>query len=222
MAPESAPHGTPRGSNHYFDASPASASRPSTVELALPDGSFRLETDRGVFSPGRVDPGTKILLVETSPEVSGTAELPPGDLVDLGAGYGPVTVALASRFPDRRIWAVEPNERARGLCRANAARNCPQARIEVVAPEEVPPDLRVAGITSNPPIRVGKPALHALLEEWLARLVPGGTAWLVVQKHLGADSLAGWLRTGGHEVRRVASRKGYRVLEVTPGASPPD
>jgi 16S rRNA (guanine1207-N2)-methyltransferase len=199
---------------HYFDASPASPSARTTVRLDLPDRSLELVTDRGVFSADRVDPGTRYLLLEApAPPSSGT-------FVDLGAGYGPIACTLALRSPAATVWAVEVNERARGLCAWNAehvgARN-----VRVVAPEDVPGDLSVDLLWSNPPIRIGKAALHDLLTGWLARLAPDGTAVLVVQKHLGADSLARWLTDQGHDTTRLGSRAGYRLLQVGPEAGVP-
>lgn len=221
MTPESPPPGGSGRPEHYFEAVPTVPSRRSSIELSLEEGTFTLSVDRGVFSAHRVDPGTRELLRATAVTTRGTVDLPPGDVVDLGAGYGPISVVLAHRYAGRRLWAVEPNERARDLCRANLAANCPGATASVVAPEEVPPDLQVAALVSNPPIRIGKPALHALLGEWLGRLTRGGVAWFVVGRNLGADSLARWLGSTGHEVARLASRKGYRVLEVRPdGISP--
>ena len=46
------------------------------------------------------------------------------------------------------------------------------------------------------------------------RLDPDASASLVVQRHLGADSLAGWLAGEGWQVTRLRSRAGYRLLEV--------
>jgi 16S rRNA (guanine1207-N2)-methyltransferase len=186
------------------------------VELALPEGRLlQLATDRGVFSAGKVDDGTRLLLAE-GPPVTG-AEV----LADVGCGYGPIAVAIALRAPDATVWAVDVNERARALCRANADAHGVGSRVHVVSPEEVPADLVVDQIWSNPPIRVGKEALHDLLTGWLARLRPGsGTAALVVQKHLGADSLARWLVAQGWPTERSTSRAGYRILAVsTPGGS---
>jgi 16S rRNA (guanine1207-N2)-methyltransferase len=99
------------------------------------------------------------------------------------------------------------------LCELNA-RAAGLSNITVAAPDGVPGDVRFAALWSNPPIRIGKEALHAMLRRWLARLVPDGAAYLVVQRHLGADSLAQWLGVQGWEVTRAASRKGYRVLRV--------
>ncbi|MDQ2678058.1 MAG: methyltransferase [Actinomycetota bacterium] len=189
----------------YFDSSPEVASRRSTVRLDLPDRSFDLVTDRGVFSSSRIDPGTKLLLMELP-------ELLDGPVVDVGCGYGPIACTVAARRPTLEVWAVDVNERARELCALNAS--AAGLEVSVVAPEGVPDELRFETIVSNPPIRIGKGALHGLLEHWLDRLTPTGSAWLVVQKHLGADSLASWLGARGHEVERIRSRQGYRILRV--------
>jgi 16S rRNA (guanine1207-N2)-methyltransferase len=197
----------PDGPAHYFSRSPTARSRPTTVQLDLPDLSLALRGDRGVFSAERVDPGTKVLLLE------GPAPAPTGDLLDLGCGYGPIALALATRAPAATVWAVDVNERALDLTRANADA-AGLANVRVASPDEVPADVRFAEIWSNPPVRVGKAVLHDLLDSWLARLAPGGRALLVVQKHLGADSLHRWLAQRGWKVERRTSRMAYRVLEV--------
>jgi 16S rRNA (guanine1207-N2)-methyltransferase len=192
---------------HYFDAEPAVTSRPGQVDLVLPDFRAHLRVDRGVFSAGAVDPGTLHLLRAVS------AGPPTGNLLDLGCGYGPIACTLAHRSPSATVWAVDVNERARALTAANA-QALGQTNVRVIRPEEAPPDLTFAGIWSNPPIRLGKAALHELLLSWLARLEPSGSAWLVVQRHLGADSLASWLGESGWAVVRVGSKRGYRILKV--------
>jgi 16S rRNA (guanine1207-N2)-methyltransferase len=198
--------------DHYFAAEPGVPSSTRTVVLTLPDLTMTLTTDRGVFAHGSVDTGTKLLLLEGPPVPAD------GDVLDLGCGYGPIACTLAQRSPGATVWAVDVNERARALCTRNAAAN-ELANVRVVAPDDVPDDVRFAAIWSNPPIRVGKTSLHELLTTWLGRLAPGGAAHLVVQRHLGADSLAAWLGRQGWTVARRASRQGYRLLDVTP-ASP--
>lgn len=199
----------PARGGHYFDPSPSATSRTRSVRLSLPDLTIELTTDRGVFSHDRVDPGTKLLLLDGPRPPAG-----PCTLADVGCGYGPIAVTLARRAPEATIWAVDVNSRARELCAANAEAAGVGDRVRVVAPEEVPADLRLDGIWSNPPIRIGKPALHALLTEWLDRLSPTAAAALVVQKHLGADSLARWLGGQGRPVDRVGVGGGYRLLVV--------
>jgi 16S rRNA (guanine1207-N2)-methyltransferase len=85
----------------------------------------------------------------------------------------------------------------------------------VLRPEQVEPDVRYDEIWSNPPIRIGKEALHALLLAWLRRLAPGGVARLVVARNLGADTLQRWLIDQGYRCERTASAKGFRVLVVS-------
>jgi 16S rRNA (guanine1207-N2)-methyltransferase len=195
--------------SHYFDREPAVPSQPGRVELVLPDLDVTLATDRGVFSAGAIDPGTKLLLLDGPRPEPGEA----GHLLDLGCGYGPIAIALARRAPAATVWAIDVNERALTLCRANAAA-AGVSGVRAVLPEEIDPAIVFAGIWSNPPVRIGKAGLHALLEQWLPRLAPGAAAHLVVQKHLGADSLAAWLRDAGWSVDRVAARTGYRLLDV--------
>jgi len=147
--------------DHYFSAQPRAPHRPGLVRVILPDVYLELATDAGVFSPGRLDPGTRLLLEESpAPPVS-------GDLLDLGCGYGPIACVLAKRSPGATIWAVDVNERALELCARNAAAaGLPNVRCLPPGDSSLPD--RFAAIWSNPPVRIGKEALHALLSGWQA------------------------------------------------------
>ncbi len=193
--------------SHYFDPAPVVESKPRTVHLHVGELALELKADRGVFGSRGVDLGTLVLLRE--------APLPPseGEILDLGSGYGPIAIALARQAPRARVWAVDVNERAIELTKANAE-GAAVANVTASAPDEVPDDVQFDAIYSNPPVRVGKAALHELLVRWLRRLRPEGRAYLVVQRNLGADSLATWLRAQGYEVERLKSKKGYRILQV--------
>ncbi len=203
------------GPTHYFDEAPDVASEPVLIDVTLHDTAFVLETDRGVFSRGRLDAGTALLLRSDAPLASA------GAVLDLGCGAGPIALTMARRSPEAEVWAVDVNDRARELTCRNAARNGLH-NIHVAAPDEVPPDLRFATIWSNPPVRIGKGAMRGLLSDWLGRLGSADgtepTATLVVQKHLGADSLQRWLVERGHPTERVASKSGFRLLRVRPAA----
>jgi len=204
-------------SQHYFSPQPQAARRPGLVRVILPDLYLELETDAGVFSPNRLDPGTRLLLDQAPPPP------PAGDLVDLGCGYGPVACVLAARSPGAKVWAVDVNERALELCARNADR-AGLANVRCVTPDDASIPAVVDAIWSNPPIRIGKPALHELLRAWLSRLrgpasgagSAGGAsgACLVVGRNLGADSLASWLDGQGWPTARLAARAGYRLLSV--------
>ncbi|MGD9795198.1 MAG: class I SAM-dependent methyltransferase [Acidimicrobiia bacterium] len=193
--------------NHYFEPRPKTPSKQRSVQLTLPDLTLQLTTDRGMFSPDEIDTGTRVLLAEAPSPVGVTVAL------DLGCGYGPIACALATRAPGAVVWAIDVNERAVALCAQNAAANA-LSGVRAMLPDDVPDEVQFDLIWSNPPIRVGKAALHQLLMRWLPRLTPTGSAVLVVQKHLGSDSLATWLGEQDFEVIRLASRQAYRVLQV--------
>jgi len=192
---------------HYFNEDPEVPSARKRIDVSLPDGSFSIETDTGVFSHGRVDSGTKVLLME-APALPTS-----GHVLDLGCGAGPIAMTMARRSPESSVWAVDVNERARQLTRDNASA-LSLTNVTVASPDEVPDDVVFDVIWSNPPIKVGKQELHDLLNRWLARLAPDGYAVLVVNKNLGSDSLAKWLTELGWTVKRISSRQGFRVLTV--------
>ena len=215
----SVPDGVP--GDHYFSARPASADERRTLAVRLAGREVTVETAGGVFSPGRLDLGTEVLL-RSVPGPPAT-----GHLLDLGCGWGPVALTLALEAPDATVWAVDVNERALDLVTRNASR-LGLANVRAVTPDAVPDDVALAALWSNPPIRVGKDVLHAMLLRWLPRLAPGAQAHLVVQRNLGADSLHRWLvdalasLPAGDDaavfaVDKAASAKGFRVLRVSRG-----
>jgi 16S rRNA (guanine1207-N2)-methyltransferase len=200
--------------DHYFTAEPASAAERRQLRVILAGRELIVETAPGIFCPDRVDIGTAVLL-RGLPKPA--AE---GNLLDLGCGWGPIALTLGLHSPAATIWAVDVNQRALALARDNA-KALGVNDFHAVTPEEVPADIRFTTIWSNPPIRIGKAALHDMLLTWLPRLEAGGTAYLVVQKNLGADSLQSWLTErlatlapGVLTVGRHATAKGFRLLSV--------
>ncbi len=203
----------------YFSAEPASQDVRRTLHVTLRGHEAEVEVSNGVFCASRLDLGTSVLLKQ-APE-------PPehGVFLDLGCGWGPIALSLAFASPKADVWAVDVNERALELTAVNAERNgCTNVRTartdadgRVVDGQEMENSPAFDLIWSNPPIRIGKEALHTLLMAWLPRLAPGGAAYLVVQKNLGADSLIGWLTEAlgaGFSVGKMASSKGFRIIEV--------
>ncbi|WP_425954345.1 class I SAM-dependent methyltransferase [Xylanimonas sp. McL0601] len=203
--------------DHYFTGGPATDAERRKVTVRIAGRHVEVEVAPGVFSPGRIDLGTQVLLREVP--------APPqaGNLLDLGCGWGPLTLTLATEAPGAAVWAVDVSERALDLTRHNAER-LGLTNVRTALPDAVPDDVAFAAIWSNPPIRVGKDVLHGMLRTWLARLAPSSSdadgAWLVVQRNLGADSLARWIEVElgeplGVRVERTNSAKGYRILRVT-------
>ena len=193
--------------SHYFHT-PSGDERRRTITARFWDTDWEFTTADGVFSADGLDLGTSVLLRESVPPAGASR------LLDLGCGWGVLAVALASACPDAVVDAVDTNERALALCATNAAAHGVGERVGTLLPDAADPDARYDEIWSNPPIRIGKEALHDLLLAWLPRLAPGGTARLVVGRNLGADSLQAWLRASGYRCERTASAKGFRVFSV--------
>lgn len=193
--------------DHYFTADPAAPFERSAVRAVVWGRELSLTSGSGVFAQGRLDIGTAVLFRETEPPAGGR-------ILDLGCGYGVIGLAICTAAPEARVTAVDVNRRAVLLANENAEALGVTDRFRALTPEEVPPDERYDEIWSNPPIRIGKAALHELLLTWLPRLAPGGRAVMVVGKNLGADSLQRWLGEQGYPTQRLASAKGFRVLET--------
>jgi 16S rRNA G1207 methylase RsmC len=197
-------------SEHYFSETPGSEFKPKEIKVELDGRAVVVKTSGGIFSPDRLDPGTTVLLdhLDQAP--------PGGNILDIGCGWGPITLALAARSPRATIWAIDVNERSMQLTRENAAA-LGLENVKVCRPEEVPANLKFEGIWSNPPIRVGKDELHSILRTWLPRLTVGWESYLVVQKNLGAESLHRWLEAelpDSFSTIRVDTAKSYRILRV--------
>ena len=198
---------------HYFSDDPTSANRRTEIVVPLAGQPRTVTTASGVFSGDGIDRGTGVLLAHT-PDPH-----PHGAILDIGCGWGAITLDTALRAPEATVWAIDVNARAREVCAENASA-LGATNVRVAAPNEVPEHLRFTEIRSNPPIRVGKAVLHEILLTWLPRLEAGGVAYFVVAKQLGALSLERWLRetlAGTHTVERSARSKGFHVIRVTRG-----
>jgi 16S rRNA G1207 methylase RsmC len=196
---------------HYFSAQPAGEFASTVIDVTLAGRDLRLETAGSVFSPDHVDGGTVALLraVDALPES--------GSFLDVGCGWGPIALSMALESPQATVYAIDVNERALELTRRNAAR-AGASNVVVGTPDDVPADVEFDVIWSNPPIRVGKAELHTILNQWLPRLRVGGEAWMVVAKHLGADSFEKWIATEfatTHTIERASTHKGFRVFRVS-------
>ncbi|NLT79847.1 MAG: methyltransferase [Bifidobacterium crudilactis] len=220
--------------DQYFSANPQSEDIRRTLHITLRGHEVQATVSNGVFSSGRLDLGTSVLL-RHAPQPPET-----GTFLDLGCGWGPIALTLSLESPKASIHAIDINERAVSLTAENAS-NLGLPNITASTADNLPESLGFDLIWSNPPIRIGKEALHTLLMTYLHRLNPAGRAYLVVQKNLGADSLITWLsgtlntpsgnsqeESGdgvGHpteeeaatptwSVGKIASSKGFRVIEV--------
>lgn len=196
----------------YFSSDPqvpstARSNRAHFIRLRIGTRDLVIATDSGVFARKGIDQGTQVLI--------DSAARPPrnGTFLDLGCGYGPIALTLATHSPEATIYAVDVNPRAQQLTVENAQRNS-LTNIITTGPNGIDEHITFDVIWSNPPIRIGKKELHLLLTTWLSRLSTCGEAWLVINRNLGSDSLAVWLTAQGFSVDRLTSKRGFRVLRV--------
>jgi 16S rRNA G1207 methylase RsmC len=203
--------------DHYFSADPSVPFAREPFSCEVWGHRLDLVSGSGVYSRGRLDKGTAVLLRETDPPS-------PGHVLDLGTGYGVIGLAIADAWrragvpagPTSGVTGAEVNQRAVLLANENATALGLRDRYVACDPSVVPATVELDEIWSNPPIRIGKADLRDLLLLWLARLRPEGRAVMVVGKNLGGDSLQAWLTDQGYPTTRLASSKGFRVLESRP------
>ncbi|EST10621.1 class I SAM-dependent methyltransferase [Sporolactobacillus laevolacticus] len=190
---------------HYYSEHPHVESNPHFLKTTLRSLDLIFTTDAGVFSKNAIDFGSK-LLIETFREPA-----VPGDLLDMGCGYGPIGITLAKSFPTRRVTMVDINERAVALTEKNVKDNQVEAVVfQSSLFERVSGDF--AAIVTNPPIRAGKRVVQQIFTEAHQFLKSQGELWIVIQKKQGAPSALKMLQTLYGRVDVVAKKKGYYIL----------
>lgn len=194
---------------HYFTRDPGAPHALRRLEVVLRGERLVFWTDRGVFSPERIDRGTR-LLAEVFQAPDGAR------ILDLGAGYGVLGIVAARVVPQAEVWMLEVNRRAAELAERNARENGVK-RVHVVVGEDLdalPPDLRFHTVLTNPPIRAGQALVFSLYRQAVARLVPGGELWTVVRTRQGAERHLAFLADLTGEAELVARGGGYRVFRA--------
>ena len=199
---------------YFTDSAPASADETHVIDVSVRGFDLSMRVSSRVFSGSQLDLGTRQLL-SVAPDLPGG-----GTFLDLGCGWGPIATVMSLEAPGAVVWAVDVNSRALDLTARNAQAHVASG-VRVLKADEalaasVESGTRFDVIWSNPPVRIGKEAMHDMLASWLGRLAPSGVAYLVVQRNLGADSLITWLNGQGFEASKFASKKGFRIIEVRP------
>lgn len=191
---------------HYYTQEPTSKHEEHAFTLECAGRALRFETDAGVFSKLRLDPGTALLLKALPESFSGRA-------LDLGCGWGPVGCCMAARWQHARIALCDVNERAAGLARENLRRNNLSGEVSCgdgLDTVEGAFDL----IAVNPPIRAGKAIIYRLFAQSAQRLTAGGNLYVVMRRAQGAESAEKELKTLFSKVETVERGGGYRVFRA--------
>jgi len=201
--------------SHYYDENPEVESEELLFTYSYDSHDLELVTDAGVFSKGKIDFGSD-LLVKTFLKT-----YPPGptkNIIDVGCGYGPIGLMIAKVSPHHEVTMVDVNQRALNLSRKNKKRN----RIENVEVKESDGLSQVEDNTydfvlTNPPIRAGKEVVHRILEDAYVKLKLGGELFVVIQKKQGMPSAKKKMQDTFGNVEVLEKSKGYYILRSVKG-----
>lgn len=193
--------------DHYYTENPHSKIERKTITYTFQQKPFVFTTGTGVFSKDKIDYGSRVLIESfQAPEID-------GPILDLGCGYGPVGIMIASQYTKRQVMMVDINERALDFAKENIKQNGVE-HIQVMKSDglDAITDGKFAAIITNPPIRQGKETIYRLFDQAKVALLPGGELWIVIQKKQGAPSALNYLRTLFQEAEIVTRNKGYYVI----------
>jgi len=194
--------------NQYFENTPDLEHELKKFDFTLRKHNLNFISDSGVFSRQTIDFGSRVLI-----EAIDFANIPAGNILDVGCGYGPIGLALAKEQTTRQTTMVDVNLRALDLAKQNAKDN----NIENVNIFESDVYKNVEGkyalIVSNPPVRAGKNVVTAILAESKNYLEPNGELWIVLQKKQGAPSAKKLMDKTFGNVEVVTRDKGYYILK---------
>src|SRR5699024_440279 len=194
---------------HEQPKNPQAQKTPIELPCSLKGNEYKLLASGGVFSKHCIDLGTRTLIEAFKiPETN-------GGILDLGCGYGPIGLALATKYSNRLITMADVNERAVELAKENASRNG-VANVEIYESDGFKqiPSGKYAAILTNPPIRAGKKVIYQWFEEIASYLAEAGELWIVVQKKQGAPSMKKFLSGIYQKVETVAHEKGYHIIRA--------
>ncbi|KRM69450.1 16S RNA methylase [Apilactobacillus ozensis DSM 23829 = JCM 17196] len=193
----------------YYTPNPEAVHKIQKWNFELLGNQISFTTDNGVFSKKRVDYGSVVLI-----NAFNINKIPAGKILDLGCGYGPVGIALAKKYTERKFDLVDVNNRALALAENNAKNNGVSAQLSIYSSniyENVKENF--AAIIVNPPVRAGKEVVNNMLSEAKEHLVLGGTLTAVLQKKQGAPSAKKLMKNTFGNCEIIKKDKGYYILE---------
>ena len=188
---------------YYYTNNPTSEHEERHCNSVFMGRTLAFETDAGVFSKQHIDPGSEILC-KSLPELHGR-------VLDMGCGWGAMTVMALARFPALDVTMADVNERALDLAVRNVQKNGMQAKAVLSDGFE-----RVEGefdaVMTNPPIRAGKAVIYRMFEDAKAHLAEDGRLFLVIRKQQGAPSALKFLKELYAEAETIERDGGYWVI----------
>ena len=204
-----------REDKHYFAEEPDVPSEPRTISAELRGHKLSFVTDRGVFSYGRVDSGSRLLAEKMYlPEE--------GSVLDWGCAWGLLGIVAAKTRPALEVVMVEVNRRACELAEKNLRANGVEAELLCGDARELLQGRNFDAIVCNPPISAGRAAVLEVMDQAAGSLRPGGSFWMVAATKKGAKTLCRELQSRFAHVEETAKRGGFRVYRASDPISEKD
>ncbi|MBN1785896.1 MAG: class I SAM-dependent methyltransferase [Candidatus Methanofastidiosa archaeon] len=191
---------------HYYSSHPSTDHDVEEIDEYFGNHNFHFSTDSGVFSKGKMDKGTRLLLESLPPLTNERA-------LDLGCGWGAIGIILSKLYPMADIHLSDINPRAVSLAKKNAKAN--QVSVTLHKSDMFENiELSFDMIVTNPPIRAGKETTYAMIKEGHGHLNDGGTFFSVVRTKQGAKSYGEELERVFGNAEIVNRGGGYKVFKA--------
>jgi len=189
---------------YYYTSAPTSEHEERSFRAVFAGKVLAFDTDAGVFSKQHVDPGSELLCKSLPDDLS-------GDVLDMGCGWGAMTVMTLARFPKANVTMADVNERALGLAVSNVEKNRMAAKA-VLSDGFEKIEGEFDAVITNPPIRAGKAVIYKMFEDAKAHLREGGSLYLVIRKQQGAPSALKFLKELYRKAEVIERDGGYWII----------
>jgi len=193
---------------HYYTEKQTSEFKPAKMRVRVLGMEFELYTAGGVFSPRKLDTGTRLLLE--------SAKVHEGwKVLDLGCGYGVVGISIKKKNPSAEVVMSDVNPRAVKLTEMNIALQKTDAEViqSDIFKDPKLDKMRFDTILFNPPQTAGKQVCFRMIDESKEHLVKGGLFQLVARSQKGGKHLSMKMEEVFGNVRDTEKKSGYRVYE---------
>lgn len=205
--------------SHYFSEKQEVKSDRKIIRYEIENRNFEFITDNGIFSKAKVDFGTDVMLKVFLRENSNKKNQK-FDMLDIGCGYGVVSVVVKSFFKNTRTVSSDVNERAleltrenlfkNGVVKSNDSENNDFKVIKSFVFDNISEKFDV--ILSNPPIRAGKQTIFQIYEKSFEHLNENGEFYCVIQTKHGAKSTQKKLEEVFGNCETLEIDAGYRIF----------
>ncbi|NJE25443.1 class I SAM-dependent methyltransferase [Thermococcus sp. MV5] len=189
--------------SHYYSKEPQVPLKTKMIEVFVRGEYFKFITASGVFSFGKLDRGTQLLIESVVLDKD-------WEVLDLGCGYGVIGIVV-SKFV-KRVVMTDVNRRAVNIAKKNLKiNNIKNAEVRWGYLYEPVAGEKFHSIITNPPVHAGKDVLREIVINAPLHLYDGGLLQIVIRTNQGAKYIKTLMEESFKEVVELAKGSGFRV-----------